>query len=100
MKGRKPVVYAGKTASVAEVVGEVTEVERSPRSLVVHSSSWVKGGNELNLRVEVIDGTSIREGKEAKYFSDIRVGDKVWLRYERNGEMPIAQLIVIKGHEE
>jgi len=83
----------------AEVVGEVSEVEPEAKYCVVHSNSRVRGAKELNLRVRVTDQTSIKEGKEARSFDDIRIGDRVWLRYDRKGGALIAESIVIKSHE-
>ena len=90
-------MQGAKMALPAMVVGEVTEVELLPRHLVVHSRSWVRGGQELNLRVGVIDQTSIREGRVIRHLSDIRVGDKVWLKYERKDGTLVAESICIKS---
>ncbi len=87
-------------ASQAEVVGEVNEVDPMAKSLVVQSNSRVKGARELNVEVAVTDTTSIKEGTASKRFDDIRVGDKIWMKYERKGKTLIAESIRIKSHAE
>ena len=88
-----------KVGRPAEVAGEVTEVELMPQCIVVHSNSRVKGAKEIDLRVRVTHNTSITEGNLAKRFGDIRIGDRVWLKYEQKGDTLIAESVRIKGHE-
>ncbi len=89
-----------QTALPSELVGQVNEIDPATKCLVVQSNSRVKGARELCLRVSVTDKTNIREGKAAKRFEDIMVGDKVWLKCERKGDSATAESIIIKGHDE
>ncbi len=93
-------MHMAQTVLPSEMVGHVSEIEPTARCIVVQSNSRVKGARELNLRVGVTEMTSVREGKADKRFEDIKVGDKVWLKCERKGDMVTAALIIIKGHDE
>jgi hypothetical protein len=94
-------MQATKVGRLVGVAGEVTEVELAPQGIVVHAHSRVKGSTkEVDLGVKVTHNTSIKEGHLGKGFGDIRIGDRVWLRYEQKGDTLIAESIRIKGHEE
>ena len=93
-------MQATKVGRPVEVAGEVTEFELVPQCIVVHSHSRMKGAKEVELRLRVTHNASIKEGNLAKRFGDIRIGDRVWLRYEQQGDTLVAKSIHIKGHEE
>lgn len=59
--------------------GEVTAVEPATKML---SIKGMVGKKEETLGIEVPDTAKIVEGKTAKTMADIKVGDKVWMKYD------------------
>jgi hypothetical protein len=81
-------------AEVRRVRGEVTAVEpsASPMTLTMKSK---EGKEVLTVGVDVTGKTIIREGKVRKSLADIKVGDRVWMRYERTDGKLVAEYIRI-----
>ena len=69
---------------------EVTAVDSNARTMTVKA---LRGKKEFSL--DVTDKTLIREGKVQKTLSDIKVGDRVWTRYERTNDKLVADNIRI-----
>jgi len=82
---------AGKPA-IHRVRGEVTAVEPVARTMVVKA---MEGKKELTVGVDVADKTVIRQGKAHKTLGDIKVGDRVWMKYERTNDKLVAEAIHI-----
>ncbi len=83
---------AEKKADIHHIRGEVTAVEPAANTMVVKAP---EGKKELTVGVDVSDKTVIREGKTAKTLADIKVGDKVWMKYERVNDKLVANFIRI-----
>ncbi|MBI4241779.1 MAG: hypothetical protein HY613_08675 [Candidatus Rokubacteria bacterium] len=81
-----------KKAEFHRVRGEVTDVETGARTMVVKA---MQGKKELTVGVDVTDKTIIREAKAHKTLSDIKVGDRVWMKYERTNDKLVADFIRI-----
>jgi len=81
-----------RKAEFHRVRGEVTAVEPGAKSLVVKA---MPGKKELTVGVDVTDKTIIREGKAHKTLGDIRVGDRVWMKYQRTNDKLVADFIRI-----
>jgi hypothetical protein len=81
-----------KKADIHRIRGEVTAVEPGANTMVVKAP---EGKKELTVGVDVSDKTVIREGKAAKTLADIKVGDKVWMKYERANDKLVADFIRI-----
>lgn len=82
---------------VRRVRGEVTAVEpaANPPALVV---KVMRGKKEpLTVGVDVTDKTIIRQGKAKKTLEDIKVGDRVWMKYKRTNDKLVADAIHILG---
>jgi sRNA-binding protein len=62
------------------VRGEVTAVEISAKTLTIKR---MKGKEAETIGVEVPDTAKITEGKATKTLADIKVGDHVWVKYDR-----------------
>jgi hypothetical protein len=82
---------AGKP-SIHRVRGEVTAVEPGARTMTVKA---MRGKQEQTVGVDVTDKTVIRQGKAHKTLGDIKVGDRVWMKYERTGDKLVAENIHI-----
>lgn len=76
------------------VRGEVTAVEAgaNPPTLVVKA---MRGKQELTVGVDITDKTVIHQGKTKKTPTDIKVGDRVWMKYEQTKEKQVADEIHI-----
>lgn len=74
------------------VRGEVTAVEPGAKTLVVKA---MEGKKALDVGVDVTDKTIIREGKANKTLGDIKVGDRVWMKYEKTSDKLVADSIRI-----
>lgn len=81
-----------KKSEVRRVRGEVTAVEPGAKTMVVKA---MEGKKALDVGVDVTDKTIIREGKANKTLGDIKVGDRVWMKYEKAGDKLVAEYIRI-----
>lgn len=81
-----------KKAEFRRVRGEVAAVETGARTMVVKA---MEGKKELTVGVDVTDKTVIREGKARKTLGDIKVGDRVWMKYQRTNDKLVADFIRI-----
>ncbi len=81
-----------KKAEMHRIRGEVTAVEPGANTMVIKAP---EGKKELTVGVDVNDKTIIREGKAAKTLADVKVGDKVWMKYERVNDKLVANYIRI-----
>ena len=79
-------------ATVHRVRGEVTAVDSNAKTMAV---KWSRRKREKNVNVHVPDKASIREGKATKTLADIKVGDRVWMRYEQTNGKDVAEAIHI-----
>lgn len=92
-EGPKPAAAAAaKKVEVHRVRGEVTAVEPNAKTMVV---KVMEGKKELTVGVDVTDKTVIRRGKAHKTLADIKVGDRVWMKYERANDKLVAEIVRI-----
>ncbi len=87
-----PAAQAGKKAEYHRVRGEVTAVEPGAKTMVVKA---MEGKKALDVGVDVTDKTIIRERKATKMLGDIKVGDRVWMKYEKTNDRLVADFIRI-----
>ena len=85
-KGEKEV------AADRTVRGEVTAVETTAKTLTVKT---MRNKKEDIIGVEVPDAVKITQGKVAKTLADIKVGDHVWMKYDRMSDKLVADTIHI-----
>ncbi len=85
-------VQTANKAEVHRVRGEVTAVETGAKTMVVKT---MEGKKALDVGVDVTDKTIIREGKISKKLDDIKVGDRVWMRYEKSSDKLVADFVRI-----
>ncbi len=84
----------GETTLVRTVSGTVTAVVPDANTLVVAVPT---GKNDtLVVGASVTDQTVIKEGKTKKRLEDLKVGDHVWMKFERANSGDIAHVIVVK----
>ena len=81
-----------KKSEVRRVRGEVTAVEPGAKTMVVKA---MEGKKALDIGVDVTDKTIIQEGKANKTLGDIKVGDRVWMKYEKSNDKLAADYIRI-----
>lgn len=81
-----------KKPEVRRVRGEVTAVEPGAKTMVVKA---MEGKKALDVGVDVTGKTIIREGKANKTLGDIKIGDRVWMKYERTSDKLVADYIRI-----
>jgi hypothetical protein len=85
-KGEKEV------AADRSVRGEVTAVETTAKTLTVKT---MRNKKEDIIGVEVPDTVKITQGKAVKTLADIKVGDHVWMKYDRMSQKLVADTIHI-----
>jgi hypothetical protein len=85
-KGKKEV------AADHTVRGEVTAVETTAKTLTVKT---MRNKKEETIGVEVPDTVKITQGKTARTLSDIKVGEHVWMKYDRMSDKLVADTIHI-----
>ncbi|MFI5342199.1 MAG: hypothetical protein ACHQ7N_20485 [Candidatus Methylomirabilales bacterium] len=81
-----------KTSEMHRVRGEVTAVEPGAKTMVVKA---MEGKKALDVGVDVTDRTIIRQGKANKTLGDLKVGDRVWMKYEKTSDKLVADYIRI-----
>jgi hypothetical protein len=81
-----------RKAEIHRVRGEVTAVEPGAKTMVVNA---MEGKKALDVGVDVTDKTIIRQGKANKTLGDIKVGDRVWMKYEKTSDKLVADYIRI-----
>lgn len=84
-------------AVVRTISGTVTAVVPDAKTLVVAVPQGKN--NTLVVGASVTDQTVIKEGKTRKRLTDLKVGNHVWMRFERVSSGDIAHLIVVKQAE-
>lgn len=89
-KGEKEV------AADRTVRGTVTAVETAAKTLTVKAMVNKK---EDIIGVEVPDAVKITQGKATKTLADIKVGDRVWMKYDRMSDKLVADEIHILPHQ-
>ncbi|MBI3779643.1 MAG: hypothetical protein HY278_01050 [candidate division NC10 bacterium] len=90
---------ASDTGQVARAVvhamsGTVSAVQPKAKTIEVKAPRGKK--DNLVVGASVTDRTVIREGKRKKSLEDLKVGDHVWMEFERGSSGDIAKMIVIK----
>jgi TfoX/Sxy family transcriptional regulator of competence genes len=85
-------VQTVKKAEVHRVRGEVTAVEPGANTMVVKAMEHKKA---LEVGVDITSKTIIREGKARKTLADIKVGDRVWMKYEKANDKLVADFVRI-----
>lgn len=84
---------AEKEVAIDRIVrGEVTAVEPAAKTLTIKA---MRGKEEETVGVEVPPTTKITQGKAAKTLADIKVGDRVWMKYGRTNDKLVADQIRI-----
>ena len=81
-----------KKGQYHRVRGEVTAVEPGAKTMVVKA---MEGKKAVDVGVDVTDKTIIREGKATKTLDDIKVGDHVWMKYEKTNDKLVADVVRI-----
>ena len=81
-----------KQSEIQRVRGEVTAVEPGAKTMVVKA---MEGKKALDVGVDVTDRTIIRQGKANKTLGDLKVGDQVWMKYEKTSDKLVANYIRI-----
>jgi hypothetical protein len=74
------------------VRGEVTAVESTAKILSVKT---MRNKKEEIVGVDVPDTVKITEGKAVKTLADIKVGNRVWMKYDRMSDKLVADEIHI-----
>jgi len=85
-------VQTATKAEVHRVRGEVTAVEPGAKTMVVKA---MEGKKALDVGVDFTDKTIIREGKASKTLTDIKVGDRVWMKYQKTSDKLVADFVRI-----
>jgi hypothetical protein len=95
-KAEKASTATGKAekevAADRTVKGQVTAVEIAAKTLSVKT---MRNKKEEIIGVEVPDTVKITQGKTAKTLSDIKVGEHVWMKYDRMSDKLVADQIHI-----
>jgi hypothetical protein len=84
----------GERPLIRIISGTVTAVVPDAKTLVV---AVPRGETDaLVVGAWVTDQTVIMEGKAKKGLEDLKVGDRVWMKFERVSDGDIAHVIVVK----
>jgi hypothetical protein len=81
-----------EVAADRSVRGEVAAVELAAKTLTLKT---MRNKKEDIVGVEVPDAVKITQGKAAKTLADIKVGDHVWMKYDRMSDKLVADQIHI-----
>ena len=78
---------------VRDVVGKVVAVELGSKTIVMETPA---GKSVMTVGAEVPDKATITAGKATKSLSDIKVGDKIRMKYVREEDRLVVQSIAIQ----
>ena len=78
---------------IRDMVGKVVAVELGSKTIVMDATV---GKSVMTVGAEVPDKASITAGNVAKKLSDIKVGDKIRMRYVREEDKLVVQSIAIQ----
>ncbi len=78
---------------IRDMVGKVVAVELGSKTIVMDATV---GKSVMTVGAEVPDKASIMAGNVAKKLSDIKVGDKIRMRYVREEDKLVVQSIAIQ----
>jgi Cu/Ag efflux protein CusF len=78
---------------VRDMVGKVVAVDLGSKTIVMDTTV---GKSVMTVGAEVPDKASIKAGKVAKSLSDIKVGDKVRMKWVREESKLVVQSIAIQ----
>ena len=82
-----------KEVGVDRIVrGEVTAVEPTAKTLTI---KFMRGKEAQTIGVEVPETAKIMQGKAAKTLGDIKIGDRVRMKYDRTNDKLVADQIRI-----
>lgn len=92
MKEMKEAAPAQKMApaKVKQVTGEVTAIDAAAKTLTVKGKA-----GEVALTAD--DKTTVKIGKEKKALTDVKVGDKVTVKYTEMDGKNVAKSIIVKA---
>ena len=76
------------------VIGHVAAVEVPAKTLTITA---MRGKEKETIGVDVPDTAKILHGKTRKTLGDLRVGDRVWMKYDRLATKLVADEIRIEG---
>lgn len=77
-------------AKVKQVTGEVTAIDAAAKTLTVK-------GKAGDVALTADDKTTVKIGKEKKALGDVKVGDKVTVRYTEMDGKNVAKSIIVKA---
>lgn len=77
-------------AKVKQVTGEVTAIDAAAKTLTVKGKA-----GEVALTAD--DKTTVKIGKEKKALTDVKVGDKVTVKYTEMDGKNVAKSIIVKA---
>lgn len=80
---------AKEKVKVKQITGEVAAVDAAAKSLTVK-------GKKAEVVISTDEKTAVKAGKEKKSLSDVKVGDKVTVKYSEVDGKNIAKSIEIK----
>ncbi len=77
-----------------EATGTVTAVEPNahPQTVVIQSKA---GNQDMTIGADVFNQTKISQGSTEKSLNDVKVGDRVWIRWTKTPDTLIADSIRI-----
>ena len=81
-----------EVAADRTVRGEVTAVEATAKTMTVKT---MRNQKEDIIGIEVPDAVKITQGKAAKTLADLKIGDHVWVKYDRMSNGLVADEIHI-----
>ncbi len=81
-------------AATHEATGVVTAVEPDahPQTVVVQTKA---GNQDMTVGADVFDQTKITQGNAEKSLADLKVGDRVWIRWKKTPDTLVADSIRI-----
>jgi Cu/Ag efflux protein CusF len=89
---KAPAVAAPVAPAKASGEKEVTAVETTAKTLTIKT---MRNKKEDIIGVDVPDTVKITQGKAPKTLADIKVGDHVWMKYDRMSDKLVADQIHI-----
>ena len=82
-----------KPGQVSKLNGEIAAVDHAAKMVTVKAK---RNGKDITVAALVDDQTGIRDGRNTKSLSELKVGERVRIYYENQGKRELARNILVQ----
>jgi len=93
--GSKPAQTAvvEKQPEMNKLNGEIASIDQAAKTVTIKAK---RNGKETTVAALLDEHTAIRDGRNSKSFADLKIGERVRIYYERQGNQDLARNILVQ----